>query len=446
MVVRKSLGFSTEEELLSLAENIDFLSRLPKQGDSRIHRGGSRSDPASSLVEMRGFGSNPGNLRMFACVPARLQRPRALVVALHGCAQSAASYDLGSGWSTLAKRYGFAVVLPQQEPVNNASVCFNWSKPDDVALGRGEACSIRQIVARMVRDHEIDPRCVFVTGISAGGAMASVMLATYPEVFAGGAIIAGLPFGIATNLREALNAMRCPTPRPAAVLGDLVRNASRHRGVFPKVSVWHGSADRIVNPANAVEIVKQWLDVHNLPDLPMSECIVDGYPRKVWWNTDGDMVVESYEITDMGHGMPLGRAEDERSYGEPGGYTLDAGISSSYHIAKFFQLTHSIPISRPARPASPSTKLIPAVCWIPAPSAQADLEPSRAAEPSSVVAAPVEVPPPAVPLHAELKASWPLPREATEAKPNVSTQRPHRTLGRVGHAIVRKLVAARLMK
>jgi poly(hydroxyalkanoate) depolymerase family esterase len=440
------LGFSTEEELLSLAEHIDFLSRLPKPGDSRIDRSGSRSDPANGLVEMRGFGSNPGNLRMFACVPARLQRPRALVVVLHGCAQSAASYDLGSGWSTLAKHYGFAVMLPQQEPVNNASGCFNWSKPDDIARGRGEACSIRQMVARMVHDHGIDSRCVFVTGMSAGGAMASVMLATYPEVFAGGAIIAGLPFGIATNLREAMNAMHYPPLRPAAVLGDLVRNASRHRGAFPKVSVWHGSADRIVNPTNAGEIVKQWLDVHHLPDVPMSECIVDGYPRKVWWNTDGDTLVESYEITDMGHGTPLGRAEDERSYGEPGGYMLDAGISSSHHIAKFFRLTHSIPVSRPARPASPSTKLIPAVCWIAAPKAQAEAEPSRVAELPSVVAALVEVPPPPVPLHSKLQAPWPLPREPTEARPNVSTQRPHRILGRVRHAIVRKLVAARLMK
>ena len=431
--------------MLSLAENIDFLSRLPKPGDSWIDRGGSRSDLASSLVEMRGFGSNPGNLRMFAYVPARLQRPHALVVVLHGCAQSAASYDLGSGWSTLAKHYGFAVVLPQQEHVNNANVCFNWSKPDDIARGCGEACSIRQMVARMVHDHGIDPQCVFVTGMSAGGAMASVMLATYPEVFAGGAIIAGLPFGIATNLREALNAMRCPTPRPAAVLGDLVRNASRHRGVFPKVSVWHGSLDRIVNPTNADEIVKQWLDVHHLPDVPMSEGVIDGYPRQVWWNADGDTLIESYAITNMGHGTPVGRADDERHYGKPNGFMLDVGISSSHHIAEFFRLTHSTPVTRPARPASPSTKLIPAVSWM-APPAPVKVEASRVAEPALAVAARVEVPPPPVPLRAKLQAPPPSPLKPTEAKPNVSMQRPHPTLGRVYHAIARKLVAAGLRK
>ena len=67
-----------------------------------------------------------------------------------------------------------------------------------------------------------------------------------------------------------------------------MRNASNHKGPWPKLSVWHGSADRTVNPANADEIVKQWLDVHQLPSAPMSEGIVDGHPRQVWWNADGE--------------------------------------------------------------------------------------------------------------------------------------------------------------
>ena len=87
-----------------------------------------------------------------------------------------------------------------------------------------------------------------------------------------------------------------------------MRKASKHKGPWPKLSVWHGSADRTVNPANADEIVKQWLDVHGLPSAPMSTADVDGYPRDVWWNADGETVVESYTITDMAHGTPLGLA------------------------------------------------------------------------------------------------------------------------------------------
>jgi hypothetical protein len=169
-----------------------------------------------------------------------------------------------------------------------------------------------------------------------------VMLATYPELFAGGAVIAGLPFGVATNVREALNGMYQSSSRTAGELGDLVRNASHHRGPWPKLSVWHGSADRTVNPANADEIVKQWLDVHHLPSAPMSEGIVDGYPRQVWWNADGETTVESYTITDMAHGTPLGVADNDERYGAQGAFLIEAGISSSYHIANFFGLTQWI--------------------------------------------------------------------------------------------------------
>ena len=148
-------------------------------------------DPAfSRLTEVHGFGSNPGALRMFKYVPERPEP--ALVVVLHGCTQTAASYDFGAGWSTLADRYGFVLLLPQQQPANNPNKCFNWFLADDIERGKGEALSIRQMVEAMIRDHGIDRRRVFVTGLSAGGAMTSVMLATYPEIFAAGAVIAGL--------------------------------------------------------------------------------------------------------------------------------------------------------------------------------------------------------------------------------------------------------------
>jgi hypothetical protein len=132
------------------------------------------------------------------------------------------------------------------------------------------------------------------------------------------------------------------TSRPAGKLGDLVRKASKHKGPWPKVSVWHGTADRTVNPANANEIVKQWLDVHGLPAAPMSCGDVDGHPREVWWNEDGETVVESYTIADMAHGTPLGLAGNDEPYGAEGAFLIEAGISSSYHIADFFGLTDRI--------------------------------------------------------------------------------------------------------
>lgn len=327
---------------MSLAKNVEFLRQVSKlnhlSGFGLYGRSQARV-PHSPLVRVKEFGDNPGALKMYSYVPANLPRKPALVVVLHGCRQTAAAYDFGAGWSTLAKRYGFALVMPEQHTANNANTCFNWFNPEDVARDSGEAASIRQMIAKMAADHGVNPRRIFITGLSAGGAMTTVMLAAYPEVFAAGAVIAGLPFGVAGNVRDALGAMMQSQPRPARELGDLVRGASQHRGPWPKLSVWHGTADRTVHPSNAGEIVKQWLDLHGLDQAPMSETMVDGYPRQVWWNDNGESVVESFAITDMAHGTPLGLAGKDEPYGAEGAFLIEAGISSSYHIANFFGLT-----------------------------------------------------------------------------------------------------------
>ncbi len=293
----------------------------------------------SRLTEVSGFGSNPGNLRMLTYVPEILAPSPALVVVLHGCTQTAAGYDHGSGWSELADRYGFVVLYAEQQDANNPKRCFNWFQLGDIQRDRGEACSIRQMVEHAIRAHEVDRSRVFVTGLSAGGAMASTMLAAYPEVFSGGAIIAGLPYHSATSVAEAFEAMFQGKGRSAKEWGDLVRGASSHEGPWPKVSVWHGSADATVKPMNAGEILKQWTNVHGLRANPSRSDTVDGYPHRVWTNAAGDEVIEEYVITGMAHGTPLAAGDAENSYGAAGPFLLDVGISSSYQIAKFWGLT-----------------------------------------------------------------------------------------------------------
>jgi feruloyl esterase len=194
------------------------------------------------------------------------------------------------------------------------------------------------MVEQMVVAHGLDYQRVYVTGLSAGGAMTSVMLAAYPDIFAGGAIVAGLPFGAATNAQEAFQSMLQSPARPARVWGDLVRKASSHAGPWPRVSVWHGGADPTVIPANAQEIVKQWIDVHGLSATPSRHDTVDGYPREVWQDAGGRDVIESYTIPRMAHGTPLAAGVADDQCGAPGAYLLEVGISSSYHIAKFWGL------------------------------------------------------------------------------------------------------------
>lgn len=331
---------------MSLASQIEFLRRLKNLRITSDLR--ERAALDSPLVETPSFGDNPGALRMWSYVPPKLPAKAALVVVLHGCGQSAAGYDFGAGWSTLARRYGFALLMPEQQKANNPQGCFNWFSTDDIRRGHGEAASIRAMVEQMVRAHKLDHKRVYVSGLSAGGAMSAVMLATYPDVFAAGAVIAGVPYGVAHNVRQALQAMMNPAARSGQELGVRVRDASPHQGPWPRLSVWHGSADRTVHPGNASQLVLQWLDLHGLAAASSTEGMVDGQSRRQWLNAEGACVVESYTIAGMAHGTPIGTAETGEPFGAPGPYLLEAGIASSYHIAKFFGLTGRIHLPREA--------------------------------------------------------------------------------------------------
>ena len=288
---------------------------------------------AGQLGDLADFGSNPGALAGRTYVPAGRSSKAPLVVVLHGCTQTAAAYDHGAGWSDVADRFGFAVLFPEQQRANNANLCFNWFDPGDTRRGGGEALSIRQMVAAMIERHDLDPGRVFITGLSAGGAMASVMLATYPEVFAGGAIIAGLPYGSATSLPQALDRMRGHGGPDDAGLAASVRRASSHEGPWPTIAVWHGTADATVDSVNADAIVAQWCGVHDMDLRPSVTDRVDGYPHRAWLDADGRTMIEDYRITGMGHGTPLDTQAGE-GCGAAGPYMLEARISSTLRIAQ----------------------------------------------------------------------------------------------------------------
>jgi poly(hydroxyalkanoate) depolymerase family esterase len=320
------------------------------------------------LTDLPAFGSNPGALRGRFYVPEPRRASAPLVVVLHGCTQDAARYDCGSGWSQLADEQGFAVLYPEQQRANNANLCFNWFNPTDTQRDSGEALSIRQMVSAMVSAYGLDSARVYVTGLSAGGAMASVMLATYPDVFAGGAIIAGLPYGTATSVPEAFDRMRAHGGPPPAALGALVAAASDHRGPWPTISVWHGDNDATVSFANAALIVEQWRALHGAAVQPAAIEDVDGHTRRVWHDGDGREVIEEYRILGLGHGTPLGTS-GSAACGNAGPYMLEAGISSTRQIARFWGLmpTQREIRSKPASaaelraPSAPAASAMPAI-------------------------------------------------------------------------------------
>ena len=294
--------------------------------------------PAFAQTEVTGFGTNPGNLRMFKYVPSGLPAGAPMVVALHGCAQTAANYDAETGWQLFADRYRFALLLPQQQSANNSSSCFNWFEAGDTARGQGEALSIKQMVDRMVADHGVATSRIYVTGLSAGGAMTSVLLATYPDVFAGGAILSGLPYRCATSQSAAFSCMNPGSDLTPAQWGDKVRAATSWTGPWPIVSIWHGDSDFTVRPMNLTESMEQWTNVHGIDQTADVSDTVAGYPHKVYKDAAGVARVETYTITGMGHGTPVDPGAGESQCGTAGAYILDVNICSSYYIARFFGL------------------------------------------------------------------------------------------------------------
>lgn len=311
---------------------------MPRPAVARLRKPVRPDEVDSALVEFAGTFANPGALRMRMVVPPALAPNAPLVVVLHGCTQTAAGYDRGSGWSTLAATLGFALLFPEQIHANNANGCFNWFEANDSRRGSGEAASIAAAVAAMVATHRLDPTRVFISGLSAGGAMANAMLATYPDVFAGGAIIAGLPFGVAHGVPEAMQVMNHPANAAPRVLGDRVRAASTFTGPWPIVSVWHGGDDRTVALGNGEAVAAQWADVHGATS--------DG-ASTIWRNAAGITVVEFNRINGMGHGTPIDAGVDG-CVAAP--FMLDVGIRSSAMIAAFWGLGEA-PATVRTRPA-----------------------------------------------------------------------------------------------
>ncbi|WP_076955689.1 PHB depolymerase family esterase [Teichococcus deserti] len=300
---------------------------------------GAWTQTGSRLVDNVEFGSNPGGLRMLSYVPQGLPPGAPLVVALHGCTQTATDYDRGCGWSDMAERSGFALLMPEQRRANNAHLCFNWFEPGDTGRDRGEALSIRQMINQMLEVHALDPRQVYISGLSAGGAMTSVMLACYPEVFAAGAVIAGLPHGAASNVQEALGAMARPLDLPATIRARALRSASSYCGVWPRVAVWHGEADTTVHPGNAEEVAKQWLGVHNLAGVSPQHGIGDGGEKlQRWFGEGGAVQVAVHRVVGLGHGMPIAAGRKAGQCGEAGPYVLEAGCSATHGILAFWGL------------------------------------------------------------------------------------------------------------
>lgn len=304
---------------------------------------GAAPAAAAGFAPVGSFGSNPGNLAMYEYVPPAPATRPAIVVAMHGCTQTATAYYQNAGWPKFADRYGFVVVFPEQRTANNSNRCFNWFQPGDATRDQGEALSIRQMVGSAVSRHGGGP--VYVTGLSAGGAMTAVLLAQYPDLFAGGSVVAGLPAGCATDVVSAFSCMSPGVDRTPAQWAQAVRPGGK-----PRVAIWHGTADGTVAPRNADELRDQWTAVHGVSTSPTSTGSLPGPTRR---ETYGTGQVEVFRVQGMGHGTPVDPGGGDTQCGATAAYFLDY-VCSTYHTAVFWGLATGGPGPSPTTTPPPA--------------------------------------------------------------------------------------------
>ncbi|MBK6343920.1 MAG: PHB depolymerase family esterase [Flavobacteriales bacterium] len=291
------------------------------------------------LVELRAFGNNPGNLRMFVREPhgaVSLEGKRPMVMVLHGCGQDAESILKLSGWGAIADSVGAYLVFAQQKRSNNPMRCFNWYRQADALPGRGEVFSVAQMIEHMVARYPIDRVRVSAYGVSAGAAMAVALAACHPELLQQAAIVAGSPYGgVAKG-----DAERRPVVHPEALTpmqwAERVRQVALDPVVrYPRIVVVHGVRDPVADFGLARALVAQWTSVAGADSVPESKERVDArvtVVRMSFRDSTGAEPVVLYRIEELGHRL----AQDDQGRG---GWTgKDIGFNSTRAIAREFGL------------------------------------------------------------------------------------------------------------
>jgi poly(hydroxyalkanoate) depolymerase family esterase len=185
--------------------------------------------------------------------------PAPLVVMLHGCTQTMDDFAAGTQMNAKAEEAGFLVAYPDEPTSANPDRCFDWFLPADQVRGAGEPALLAGIAGDVAAAFTVDARRVFVAGISAGAAMAVVLGATYPDVFAAVAVHSGLEYQAATDAQSALTAAQSGGPNPKAQGDAAFEEMGAQARVVPVIAL-HGDADGTVNVANASQVVAQWTE------------------------------------------------------------------------------------------------------------------------------------------------------------------------------------------
>lgn len=311
---------SLDETLALLREGrlkVDGL-RMPSMPGA----GATPQTPDGATYEWRSFSCAAGSRRYRLYRPASTQRPRGLVVMLHGCTQNPDDFAVGTGMNAVAEANGLAVAYPEQTRSHNMQGCWNWFDPRHQRRDAGEPAIVAGLTREIVAELGVDPSHVYVAGLSSGGALAAVMGDAYPELYAAVGVHSGLAAGSASDVAGAFAAMR----------GDFRASSGARRPTGPGVRtiVFHGRADRTVDPSNAAQVLEGAQTSRGATSVT-SRGKSDGgrsYERELVTDRHGSLVAECWRVDGLGHAW---------SGGKPGGSYVDAaGPDASAEMARFF--------------------------------------------------------------------------------------------------------------
>ena len=289
--------------------------------------------------------SNKRDYKLF--IPASAGAgPLPLVVMLHGCTQTADDFAAGTAMNALAQAQGVIVLYPEQSREANPQRCWNWFKHNHQSRGRGETALIAAMTRAVMREQGIDPQRVYIAGLSAGGAMAALVAAAYPELFAAVGVHSGLPVGAASNVIEAIGVMRSGASlrMPWRVMTDMAEAAMgvgvtvEHDAVLVPTIVFHGDADETVHPRNGEQIIAAVVGLaaasgsaRTPPEPRVEASDADegrNHTRTIHHADDGSATAEHWVVHGAGHAWSGGR---------PSGSFTDAdGPDATREMLRFF--------------------------------------------------------------------------------------------------------------
>ncbi|PCI94499.1 MAG: hypothetical protein COB15_13980 [Flavobacteriales bacterium] len=272
----------------------------------------------NDLTEIKPFGENKGNLKMFHYIPENLDYNKSipLVVVIHGCTQSANLIASETGWNKLADSLNLIIVYPEQKLINNIAKCYNFYLGYKAKKDKGEVASIKEMIHYTRKNYNIDSSKIFITGFSSGGAISNAMLNAYPKLFNAGALFAA-PSTLFNFNKE------IPTEQP-------------------RVAIIQGDKDMIVPKKNAARILNQWIKKNELSDTTF--VLNKDYQNnpllssKYFYTPQKVLKIIIIAAEDVKHKLMIVPGEPISRGGKMDFYTTDINFHSTYWVTRFFGL------------------------------------------------------------------------------------------------------------